>query len=101
MSQHVHYGHRVSSISRANLDKVKTAKRDATPFALRVQTAQGEEEFLARAVIDASGTWNQPNPIGANGLFALGEQALAKQIFYGMPAYLAKIERATRVAVCS
>jgi hypothetical protein len=53
-----------------------------------VSVADGEREFLAQAVIDASGTWNQPNPIGASGAPALGETALAARIAYGMPDIL-------------
>ena len=80
---------RVTRITRAGFDKVKTAGRDNAPFVLRVETTQGEElEYRARAVIDAAGTWNQPNPLGANGLPALGEGALARRISYGMPDVL-------------
>lgn len=68
----VHFNHRVSAVSRAAVDKVKTARRETGPFALRVQTPEGEREFHAQAVLDASGTWGQPNPLGANGLPALG-----------------------------
>ena len=32
------------------------------------------KEELARAVIDASGTWRAPNPAGANGIPATGER---------------------------
>ena len=35
-------------------------------------------------MIDASGTWTQPNPLGASGLPALGEAAAAR-IAYGLP----------------
>jgi len=41
--------------------------------------------LLARAVIDASGTWEVPNPLGANGLPAPGERAAADRIHYGIP----------------
>jgi hypothetical protein len=88
LAPHIRFDHRVVSISRAGVDKVKTAKREAVPFALRVLTPDGEREFQARAVIDASGTWNVPNPLGANGVPALGELALSKQIAYGMPDIL-------------
>jgi hypothetical protein len=43
---------------------------------------------LARAVIDASGTYQTPNPLGAHGLPALGEQQLSQHIFYGIPDVL-------------
>ena len=36
-------------------------------------------------MIDASGTWTQPNPLGADGYPALGEAEHADRIFYGMP----------------
>ena len=45
-----------------------------------------ESRLDARAVIDASGTWTQPNPAGADGLPALGErQRAAGDIAYQVP----------------
>lgn len=80
---------RVTGVSRASMDKVKTPVREETPFVVRVQDADGEEQdILARAVIDASGTYETPNPLGAHGLFALGERALHQHIFYGIPDVL-------------
>jgi hypothetical protein len=77
-------------VTRRGIDKMKTPGREETPFVLRLQTASGEEQdVLARAVIDASGTYETPNPLGASGLPALGEQALRQRIFYGIPDILA------------
>lgn len=79
-------GHRVVAVARLGLDKMKTEGRGGAPFLLRVRKADGsEEEVTARAVIDASGTWQQPNPLGVNGLPALGERAAAARIVYGIP----------------
>jgi hypothetical protein len=39
-------------------------------------------------VIDASGTWSSPNPVGAMGLPALGEERLRSRIEYGIPDIL-------------
>jgi hypothetical protein len=39
-------------------------------------------------VIDASGTWSTPNWLGGNGLPAVGEEAAAALIQYGMPDIL-------------
>lgn len=86
----VRYGARVVSLTKAGFDKVKTAGREAAPFVLRVLEGDAEREYRARAVIDAAGTWNQPNPLGANGLPALGETALASRILYGMPDVLGR-----------
>ncbi|PRA10486.1 flavoprotein [Arthrobacter sp. MYb211] len=73
------YGQRVSSVSRVSaegggLDKGRSAARDESLFLVRVETAEGTTELMARAVIDASGTWETPNPIGRSGLSALGEE---------------------------
>ena len=45
---------------------------------------------MARAVIDASGTYESPNPLGANGLPAIGEASLSERIFYGIPDVLGR-----------
>src|SRR5512134_3163729 len=87
----------VTSISRRGFDKVKSAGRDAAPFVMRLRQGNGEgREFLARAVIDASGTWAKPNPLGANGMPAIGERRFAAKIRYGIPDILG-VER-TRYA---
>jgi pyridine nucleotide-disulfide oxidoreductase len=78
--------HRVTRISREGFDKVKSKGREAAPFVIRV----GQSEFRASAVIDASGTWGKPNPMGANGLPAIGELENGAQIAYGMPDILGK-----------
>ena len=45
---------------------------------------------LARAVIDASGTWTAPNPFGAGGILAEGEAENAGRIAYGIPDVLGR-----------
>nr|WP_315487828.1 NAD(P)-binding domain-containing protein [uncultured Rhodoferax sp.] len=85
IAPNLHVNARVVAVSREGFDKVKTKGRMAAPFVVRVQFETGVQEFLARAVIDASGTWSQPSPMGANGLPALGELENASQISYGMP----------------
>jgi thioredoxin reductase len=82
-------GTRVVAVSRQGIDKMKTPGREEALFVLHVRTASGEEqEVLARAVIDASGTYETPNPLGASGIPALGEQALRRRIFYSIPDIL-------------
>lgn len=81
-------GHRVLQITRQGFDKVKTSGREAAPFVLRAATPDGVREVRARAVIDATGTWSQPNPLGAHGLAAQGEAELAGRISHGMPDIL-------------
>jgi len=89
MRPHIHTGAKVIGVSRQRMDKVKSATRDDAPFILQIQHPDGSDSrFRARAVIDASGTWQNPNPIGANGLPALGEKAFANCIYYGIPDVL-------------
>lgn len=69
-------GSRVVAVTRQGLDKSRTLGRDQRPFAVRVQAADGDvADITARAIIDASGTWSRPNPLGASGLPAIGEAA--------------------------
>ncbi|HEX2721911.1 MAG TPA: NAD(P)-binding domain-containing protein, partial [Gemmatimonadaceae bacterium] len=88
VSPHLHLGHRVIAVTRRGMDKVKTTGRDKAPFELLVQTTDGStSRIYARAVIDASGTWQSPNPMGAGGVPADGESS-AGEIVYGIPDVL-------------
>lgn len=82
LAPHIRYGAAVTAISRVGIDRLRTADREAAPLVLRLRDG---EEVLARAVIDASGTWRLPNHVGANGLPAHGEQAAAAWINHGLP----------------
>jgi thioredoxin reductase len=87
LAPHVRLNSRVTQITRSGYDKMKTPGRERAPFALRVRNADGREStLLARAVIDASGTWSTPNPLGAEGIPAEGETSAANRIVYGIPA---------------
>jgi thioredoxin reductase len=89
IGRHLRLGLRVTGIARTNVGKVRTANRETQPFEIRTVDRSGREgRFLARAVIDASGTWTSPNPAGASGLPALGERQAASRIRYGMPDVL-------------
>jgi SAM-dependent methyltransferase/thioredoxin reductase len=88
IAPHLRLGARVLAVARAGFDKMTTSGREAAPFELRVRSAAGEETLLARAVIDASGTYGVPNPLGANGLMAIGELACRHRIFSGIPDVL-------------
>ncbi|MBB6120599.1 FAD-dependent oxidoreductase [Nocardiopsis algeriensis] len=79
------FGAEVTGVSRRGRDRVVDAGRGEQPFTVRVRTAAGEERILARAVVDASGTWGSPNPLGGDGLPALGEEAAAGRISYRVP----------------
>lgn len=81
---------RIEAISRVGIDKVVSHGREERPFVLAVKTAEGIRRDLARTVIDASGTWATPNPLGASGLAANGEAKFADRIAYGIPDVLGR-----------
>ncbi len=90
------YDARVAGVSRSGRDLVVDSGREEAPFCLHLETPHGPERLLADAVIDASGTWRTPNPLGADGYPALGETEHADRITYGLPDLT---DPATAVAV--
>ena len=93
LAPHIETGSHVVSVARAGLDKVRSAGREAAPFEVRYFNGRGPAAVEADAVVDASGTWFQPNPAGANGLEAFGEAENAGRIAYGMPDALGGARR--------
>ena len=80
----------VKAITRHGADKVVTADRDKKPFELIVSSVGGLRRDGARAVIDASGTWKMPNPLGVAGIIAEGEEEHSDKIAYGLPDVLGR-----------
>jgi thioredoxin reductase len=78
---------RVIAVGRRDLDKTRSAGRERQPFALQLASGELVE---ARAVIDASGTWLQPNPMGAGGYPLPGEAAHRERIATGIPGVLGR-----------
>ena len=77
LGDRVRYGTRVVGVARRGRDRLVSAGRADQPFTLHVVADGAEARLDARAVIDASGTWTQPNPAGADGYPAPGERAAA------------------------
>lgn len=90
MAAVIETGARVLAVSRQGMDKVVSKDRSTRPFVLQIAKAAGTSRVLARAVIDASGTWSQPNPLGAHGLPVEGEIEFADRIHYGIPDVLGR-----------
>ncbi len=78
-------GANVTAITREGHDKLADKGRAESPFVVRYRDTTGEHRVTARAVIDASGTWARPNPIGVDGLSVPGETEAADRIAYGIP----------------
>ncbi|MFE3582635.1 NAD(P)-binding domain-containing protein [Streptomyces vinaceus] len=86
LGERVRYGARVTGVSRTGRDRIVDADREAQPFVVHYENADGREQrVFARAVIDASGTWSTPSPAGGSGLAALGEKASIDRITYRVP----------------
>ncbi|WP_209324418.1 NAD(P)-binding domain-containing protein [Brevibacterium renqingii] len=70
----IHTNTRVIAVSRAGMDRTRTPGRETAAFLVRTQSIDGQTvDHMVRAVIDASGTWETPNPLGQAGLPAIGE----------------------------
>jgi thioredoxin reductase len=90
MANALRTGSRVTAVTRAGVDKVTSKGREDRPFSITFTDKNGETgRAYARAVIDASGTWRQPNPLGADGMPAAGEMA-STRIAYGIPDVLGR-----------
>lgn len=90
LAPRIRTGSRVIAVSRWRRDRMKDAGRADTPFLVRYVDSRGEHDIRARAVIDASGTTSLPNPMGASGLPARGEAAVAAHVVHGMPDVLGR-----------
>jgi thioredoxin reductase len=93
LGDRVRFGTEVVGVARRGRDRIVDSGRDDEPFSVHVRTADGETRVLARAVIDASGTWTTPNPLGGEGLPAIGERAAADRISYRVPDLAAERAR--------
>lgn len=85
---HIHLHSKVISIGKKNTDKMKTWGREELPYVIQVLRGDDTEQYEAKAIIDTSGTWNSPNPIGSGGMYAIGESENRERIFYGIPDIL-------------
>ncbi|MFD2207858.1 NAD(P)-binding domain-containing protein [Kiloniella antarctica] len=91
LKNHILYDANVVAVSKLGLSKSSTLDRNSVPFTVHYKTSDREHNVIeAMAVIDASGTWYNPNPIGADGLMVPGEQEFSDRISYGIPETLTR-----------
>ena len=88
IAQHVRLNHQVIGVTRKGVDKLRDDDRSERPFIVTTDGPAGVTRTPVRAVIDATGTWLAPNPVGAEGIPAIGEERVAQQINYGIPDVL-------------
>lgn len=79
----------VLAISRQEILKnehIGNGQRQNYPFRILARYSDGREQFYyTDIVLDASGSFSQPNWLGEGGIPALGEQGYRKHIEYGLP----------------
>jgi thioredoxin reductase len=83
----------ITGVTRAGTDKLTSSGRSRTPFLVTAEGPHGIERTLAGAVIDATGTWLTPNPVGADGRPAVGERQAEDRIEQGIPDVLGRDRR--------
>jgi len=83
---HIQLNSKVVGISRQFNDKMKTKNRVEQSFIIYIEQENDIRMIEARAVIDVTGTWGNPNPANSTGIWLQNEKALANQIEYGIPA---------------
>ncbi|MGL4743124.1 MAG: FAD-dependent oxidoreductase [Phycicoccus sp.] len=86
LGSRVRYGATVTGIARRGRDRVVDSGREAQPFTVHLDAPDGgPPRVSAVAVIDASGTFSRPNPLGGDGYPADGELAAAERIAHRVP----------------
>jgi hypothetical protein len=83
----VRYSSRVVGVAKKGRDLMVDADRETESFSVHVLGPDGEDVVEARAVLDASGTWETSNPLGGDGVRAVGEAANAARISYRVPDF--------------
>ncbi|RNL82485.1 FAD-dependent oxidoreductase [Halostreptopolyspora alba] len=94
LAPRVRFGATVVGVSRRGRGRVVDTGRADEPFTVRVRAAGGQERLLARAVVDASGTWGKPSPLGADGLPVPGETEAADRLTHRIPDLTDEEQRA-------
>lgn len=85
LEKQIYTNHRVEAITREGTDRMKSVNRENKPFILHVNTCCGTKQMKASAVIDATGTWDNPNPALSNGVWLTSEKKLTDRIDYHIP----------------
>ncbi len=88
LAPHIRYASNVSAVSRQGMDRTRSTGRAAAPFVLRVEQNGRVREELARAVIDTSGTYRNPNGLLASGLDPVDLDALRPHLSHALPDVL-------------
>ncbi len=82
-------GHRVDAVAREGLlksEEIGTDRRARQPFRLLLTGPDGAEQVAtADVVLDCTGSWGNPSPLGDGGIPAPGERALGDRVVRQLP----------------
>jgi thioredoxin reductase len=94
LADSVHSHVTVAAVGREGLiktDDVGSPRRAERPFRILLRDEQDRERIAtADVVIDTSGVYRNPNPLGSGGIPAVGETALRDKIDYWLPDVLGR-----------
>ena len=88
VAPHVRLGARVVAVGRQGLlkhEQIATPERGRRPFRLLVETDAGEVVDHADVVLDCTGSYGTPNPLGDGGIPAPGERSLDGAVCRRLP----------------
>jgi thioredoxin reductase len=88
LSPRIRYNSTVTDVSRQGMDRTRSTGRNTTPFVLRLRSGDTTTEQLARAVIDTSGTYSNPNGLTASGLAPTDPDNIRENISHALPDVL-------------
>ncbi|AYC30467.1 NAD(P)-binding domain-containing protein [Paenisporosarcina cavernae] len=102
IAPHLRLNTKVVSISKKGLDKMKDTGREEALYSVYIETNGKTSRLEASHIIDATGTWTQPNSITSSQVWTRTETELTDSITYGIPnvtTELANTLQNKRVAV--
>ena len=95
IAPHIRYETRVVDVGREGLlksDEIGTGVRASRPFRLLLRDPSGSESVeYADIVLDCSGTYDNPNALGAGGIRAPGEAGASEYIIRRIPDFEAPL----------
>ena len=90
IKKRIRYSATVTAVSREGMDRTRSAGRAGRPFVLRIRDESGTTDLAARAVIDASGTYSNPNHLSSSGLDPLGWNDVKDAVTHALPDVLGR-----------
>lgn len=91
MQGRVRFGSRVAAVSREGLlkdDEIGTGRRAEHRFRLLIEESELDRVEYADIVVDCSGSWSNPNPLGDGGIPAVGERRAGHLITRTIPDFV-------------